>query len=367
MSEFLSSVAAELTAAGIMAFLAGIVFRWKQRSDSNEESPSTNSHRSGKGLFFLGLGVGCLLMGYLGSRYSRQSLSFRSNNSQLQLQEIVITKSGEMRNSIGMTFRLLPAGSFQMGSPETELHRSADETQHEVRMTQPFYMGTHEVTQKQFQRIMGYQPGTFGSDGNEPNLPIESVNWFEAVHFCNILSRIEDRDPYYLIEEVKRNEEHRIIYAEVSIKGGAGYRLPTEAEWEYACRAGTRTIYNHGNRISTADANFDGTQPYLNSSEETEQKSEINRQQPVKVGSFNPNSWGLYDMHGNVWEWCEDWYRDTYEPQDQTNTPNRSSTAEERVVRGGGWISSAKLCRSANRGRFHPEFTRSYLGFRICL
>ena len=220
---------------------------------------------------------------------------------------------------------LIPGGSFMMGSPVNESGRQGDESpQHEVTISQ-FYMGRYPVTQAEYLEIMGENPSNFkGQD-----LPVESVSWYDAVEYCNRLSQKEGFTPAYEIkgENVSWNRD------------ATGYRLPTEAEWEYACRAGTTTPYNTGNTITTEQANYSG-------------KMFFNRDKTTAVGSFQANPWGLYDMHGNVWEWCWDWYGN-YSSAAQTD-PVGASSGTFRVLRGGGWIYNAQNLRSAARSREQP-------------
>ena len=225
----------------------------------------------------------------------------------------------EVTNSIGMKLRLIPAGEFTMGSPGTESDRSDNETQHRVSITKPFYLGVTEVTQEQYQKVMGTNPSQFQG----PQNPVEKVSWAEAVEFCRKLSAMP---------------------AEKT--AGHVYRLPTEAEWEYACRSGTTTAYGFGDDRSGLGVygwgGGESTHP---------------------VGGKKPNAWGLYDMHGNVWEWCQDWYGDY--PSGSATDPTGAPSGSYRVLRGGGWSSYARLCRSANRIRLTPESRDSRLGFRV--
>ena len=188
-------------------------------------------------------------------------------------------------NSIGMQLVGIEPGEFLMGSPESDTGALSNEKpQHRVRITKAFSLGIHEVTQGQYQAVMGETPSGFkGSD----DLPVEHVSWLDGVKFCNKLSEREERVPYY-----------RIDGAEVAVAGGNGYRLPTEAEWEYACRAGSATVYPFGND----DGNL-GEHAWYDSDSESKTHP---------VGQKRPNAWGLYDMQGNVWEWCPDWYDEKY-------------------------------------------------------
>ncbi|NLS93871.1 MAG: SUMF1/EgtB/PvdO family nonheme iron enzyme [Planctomycetaceae bacterium] len=247
-------------------------------------------------------------------------------------------------NSIGMEFVLIPPGEFQMGSPAEEAGRYDYEgPRHRVRLSVPFYLGAYEVTQQQYEQVMGTNPSFFGPQGkakvdlaglNLARFPAENVSWDEAAEFCRRLSQKEKLH----------------------------YRLPTEAEWEYACRAGTTTPFCFGNSLFAAtDANFDGEQTY------GESRIGPNLKRTVEVGSYRANAWGLYDMHGNVWEWCRDQYsRDSYE-SGLAIDPTGPVTGSYRVNRGGSWFGGPASCRSASRSWVAPGFRGGLLGFRIVL
>jgi len=228
----------------------------------------------------------------------------------------------EVTNSIGMKLRLIPAGEFMMGSPETESEREDNETQHRVTLTKPFYLGVTEVTQEQYQKVMGTNPSKFKG----PQNPVETVSWDDAVEFCRKLSAIP---------------------AEKT--AGHVYRLPTEAEWEYACRSGTTTSYSFGDSESELGAYA----WYKDNSGKTTHP----------VGGKKPNAWGLYDMHGNVWEWCQDWHGDY--PSGSATDPTGATSGSYRVRRGGGWNLNAWSCRSAYRTWLTPEDRIIILGFRV--
>jgi formylglycine-generating enzyme required for sulfatase activity/serine/threonine protein kinase len=235
----------------------------------------------------------------------------------------------EITNSIGMKLVLVPRGKFLMGSPTTEPERNDDERQHEVEISKPFYLGAFEVTQAQYQQVMGANPSRFTKDnGGGPDHPVEKVSWYEAVEFCKKLSALE-----------KERSSGRI------------YRLPSEAEWEYACReAGkSQTPYHFGNTLSSDQANFNG-----------------NVSHTTKVGSYNHNGSGIYDMHGNVAEWCADWYDPAYYTKSPRKDPTGPATATgHRVLRGGSWDNSGPACRAAYRGRFDPGYRIDNFGFRV--
>jgi formylglycine-generating enzyme required for sulfatase activity len=214
-------------------------------------------------------------------------------------------------NSIGMQFELIPAGKFKMGFGA-----------HQVTLTKPFYLGVYEVTQEQYERVMGTNPSDFNGAKN----PVEQVSWEDAVEFCRKLSALPEEKA-----------------------AGHVYRLPTEAEWEYACRAGTTTKYSFGDDESQL-----GAYAWF-------RENSGDRTHPV--GQKKPNAWGLYDMHGNVWEWCQDWYGDL--PAGAVTDPTGPSTGSLRVLRGGSWNDFAGRCRSASRRRSSPSYRFSHLGFRL--
>lgn len=234
----------------------------------------------------------------------------------------------EIVNTIGMRFVYVLPGTFMMGSPPDEPGRDRDERQHRVTLTKGFYMQTTEVTQGQWKAIMGYNPSNFKDCGDD--CPVEQVSWNEAQEFIKKLNKREETN---------------------------GYRLPTEAEWEYACRAGTKGPYSFGNCLSTDQANYNGDYPL----ERCPQG--IYRATTIRVGSFPPNDWGLYDMHGSVWEWCQDWYGKY--PSNHVTDPKGPSSGSRRVLRGGRWSLGARFCRSANRYKETPDHWVNFLGFRL--
>jgi formylglycine-generating enzyme required for sulfatase activity len=238
---------------------------------------------------------------------------------------------------------LIQGGTFTMGSPANEIDREDDEVQRMVTVSS-FYMGKTEVTQKEYREVMGTNPSSFKGD----NLPVEGVSWFNAVEFCNRLSRREGLTPAYTVKGTNVTWD----------RSANGFRLPTEAEWEYACRAGTQTPFSMGNNITTRQANYDGY-PYNNNAKGTF------RNKTVEVRSFSPNAWGLYNMHGNVWEWCWDLYEE-YASGAQID-PAGASSGTYRIVRGGSWLVHAQYLRSANRYNVSPTFTGNAVGFRLAL
>jgi formylglycine-generating enzyme required for sulfatase activity len=235
--------------------------------------------------------------------------------------------SNIVTNSIGMKLILIPPGEFMMGSPDSEKYRQSDEgPQHRVRISKGFYMSVTEVTQAQWQAVMGSNPSLFkgflGLDKND-DLPVECVSWNDAVEFCRKLSQ----------------------------KEGKSYRLPTEAEWEYACRAGTTTRFYFGDSDSQLS-------DYAWCDEDSGNKT-------YPVGQKKPNAFGLYDMHGNVWEWCSDWYDENYYSESPADDPKGPSTGQYLVLRGGSWSNLASSCRVANRDYSGPNLHTNYIGFRL--
>lgn len=240
----------------------------------------------------------------------------------------------------------IKGGTFTMGSPTSEISRQKDEIQHRV-MLHDFYLGKYEVTQKEYREVMNTEPGNFRRD----DLPVENVTWFEAIQYCNERSRKEGLTPAYSISGT--GDAVTVSWN----RNANGYRLPTEAEWEYACRAGTESPFYTGNNITTGQANYYGTYPYNNAS-----PGEY-RERTIPVGGFASNAWGLYNMHGNVWEWCWDWYGE-YPAGAQTD-PIGPSNGTYRVNRGGGWNDFGRHLRSAYRAA-HPPANRTFnLGFRV--
>jgi len=241
----------------------------------------------------------------------------------------------EFTNDLGMQFVLIPAGGFVMGSPPQEPFRDGGggEKQHRVFISQPFYMQTTEVTLKQWWALMGKQ--LFGRRKGPDNLPVTAVSWYDANEFI----------------------------AELNARGKHTYRLPTEAQWEYACRAGTDTAYSWGREIDCSRAMYANNPGKAEAcvADHQSQGLEIGRPAPVKTYAANP--WGLYDMHGNVWEWCLDIY-DDYPTQPVTD-PEGPASGTNRVRRSGSWFKYGFQCRCANRAYAHPAARMETTGFRI--
>jgi formylglycine-generating enzyme required for sulfatase activity len=262
-----------------------------------------------------------------------------------------------IKSTQGIDMMWINAGTFTMGSPATEPDRSIYETQHQVTLTKGFYMGKYQVTQEQYQAVMGSNPSNFtttvdGESETPDKLPVEMVSWYDAIEFCNTLSAQEGLSPYYVINKSQSDpnntSEYDSIKWTITINSTAnGYRLPTEAEWEYACRAGTTTAYNTGNTIS------DNTGWYKDNSED----------KTHKVGLKPANAWGLYDMSGNVWEWCWDWYK--VDITTDTTDPTGAVGSDNRLVRGGGWNDDGHFLRSARRCNSISSYGYHDSGFRL--
>jgi formylglycine-generating enzyme required for sulfatase activity len=250
----------------------------------------------------------------------------------------------EVTNSIGMKFVTLPPGTFQMGTPFTEAHRSSDESLHEITLSKPFSLGIHEVSQAEYQRVMGVNPSNFTAARfkelkDTGRFPVEQVSWDDAVAFCEKLGDLPDEKA-----------------------AGRTYRLPTEAEWEYACREGkSRTPFHFGESLGSTVANIHGKYPYGKA------PPGDSLQRTTSVGSYKPNALGLHDMHGNVWEWCADKYDRDYYLNSPARDPTGPRNPERRVARGGSWRNDAARCRSGYRGKYLPDTRLDNLGFRVVL
>jgi formylglycine-generating enzyme required for sulfatase activity len=236
------------------------------------------------------------------------------------------------------------SGTFTMGSPASEKERYDWEgPQHQVTISKGFWMGKYEVTQKEWVAVMGSNPSYFKGD----NLPVEQVSWNDVIDYCNKRSVKEGLTPAYTVSgsEVRWD------------KNASGYRLPTEAEWEYACRAGTSTPFSTGSNVTTNQANYNGNYPYNGNAKGTY------REKTWAVGSGTANAWGLHDMHGNVYEWCWDWYED-YSSGAQTD-PAGAIVGVYRVLRGGSWCDYARDLRSVRRVYYAPSGINYLNGFRL--
>jgi sulfatase modifying factor 1 len=230
-----------------------------------------------------------------------------------------------LKPGVDMKFAWIPPGTFVMGSPNSDPERFPNETQHRVTLTRGFYLGIHAVTQSQWKAVMGNNPSRFKGKQR----PVEQVSWEDCQAFCTRLSQVT----------------------------GKRFGLPTEAEWEYACRAGTTTPFHFGYTITPDDANYDDSLSYRDG------VPGVCRKGTACVGSFPPNAWGLFEMHGNVWEWCQD----SYGPYSNGNLidPLNVDNSNARVARGGSWGLRTDSCRSATRANVKPSSHLINIGFRI--
>ena len=257
-------------------------------------------------------------------------------------------------NSVGMKFVWIRPGTFLMGSPDgttpaglpAEEGRDNDETPHKVTLTKGYHLGVHLVTQAQWERVLGRDANHSNFKGREADrekLPVDNVSWFDCMEFCVQLSVREGRKPRYRLANVRRDDTGSIQAAGVEVLAGAtGYRLPGEAQWEYACRAGTTTPFWSGPTLSSDRANYDSTYTYGKDG-----KKGVYRSKPTAVDQFKPNRWGLFDMHGNLEQWCEDWYGPY--ASGPVKDPQGMRKGQIRVLRGGSWYDGPALCRCTAR------------------
>jgi formylglycine-generating enzyme required for sulfatase activity len=272
------------------------------------------------------------------------------NNSD-KMEDAFNVSQKQLINSISMKFARIPAGRFMMGTPKEDKDyirfslgdstALSDDEEHEVEISRPFYLGVHEVTQEQYERVMDRNPSFWTGVKQFDNIkgmdtrrfPVENVSWEEAVKFCKKLSELAEEK-----------------------QAGRSYRLPTEAEWEYACRGGANSskLFHFGHSLSSKQANFISRETYPHGKASRDYLG-----RPCNVGAYPANAFGLHDMHGNVAEWCQDLYR----RYDGTKDP----TKEGRVVRGGGWNTGICWCRSARRSYDEPDNRNYGRGFRaVC-
>jgi sulfatase modifying factor 1 len=259
-------------------------------------------------------------------------------------------KAGESREVDGMKLRWCPPGTFTMGSPADEPERRPGEDRVEVKLTKGFWAGQFEVTQGQWKRVVGDFPDKKPTAewGLGDDVPVYWVNYAEANDFCDKLTAKARRAG--------------------SLPAGWAFRLPTEAQWEYACRAGTTTIFWTGNTLSSTQANFLGSTPFNGA----EKGPDVNK--AVAVGRYPANAWGLHDMHGNIYEWCRDWYHANLPGGTDPDLTNAKETAQKnrtgdysRSRRGGAWTDPGKFVRTAFRLRYEPERRSDHIGFRVVL
>ena len=248
------------------------------------------------------------------------------NKGEMEKREAIEKKT--FRNKLGMEFVFIPSGSFKMGIDSQSKEREPFSRLHQVIIKKGFYMQTTEVSQGQWKKVMSKNPSFFESCGDD--CPVEQVSWNDVQEFNRRLNGIE---------------------------GSNKYRLPTEAEWEYACRAGTETPFSFGRCLSTEQANYWGTHPFVGCNKG------VYREKPDLVKNFPPNAWGLISMHGNVWEWCQNWLGGY--PAGAVTDPLGPRSGTSRVIRGGGWNSYANACRSGNRSGSDPAKRFANLGFRL--
>jgi len=254
--------------------------------------------------------------------------------------------AGESRDLAGLTMQWCPSGRFVMGSPANEVGRRPDEAQATVTLSRGFWMARHEVTQDQWLRVMSAFPDKLPSAvwGEGPSMPVYWISFLEAEGFCR---RVTER-----------------AHAAGTLPKSWEFRIPSEAQWEYACRAGTTTATAFGDALDIRAANF------LGDSERAPDAAALKRAGPV--GSYRANAWGLFDMHGNIFEWCRDWYHDRLpggtDPDlyEVRGVPNRDGSYS-RVRRGGAWNDPQWACRSALRLRYEPERRSDHIGFRVAV
>ena len=280
-------------------------------------------------------------------------LELKANDPEAQNLQRKIEKLTTVVAPNEMKLRRLPSGKFYMGSHDSDEYlRNNEHPQHRVSISHSMFIGVYPVTQKQFQDLMGHNPSMVVT---HENCPVDSVTWYSALEFCNKMSEAESLPPYYELKAVRRRVNSNLIEsAKVTVLGGDGYRLPTEAEWEYACRAGSVSPWCFGDLV--LDVGHYAWY-YDNALMETH-----------PVGGRKPNSWGLYDMHGNVMEWCYDWYGELFYQQctEEEENPTGPTDGVTKVLRGGAWQFGAEATRCAYRNNSAPDAVAGVIGFRVC-
>ena len=290
----------------------------RKEEDSLGQEPTRQGSQRGRNVLLLAGGVGGIaLLGIVVFMFDTSPPDAAAIKAIMTAEQLAL--GGPIVNDIGIVLVPFPAGEFTMGSPASEVGRDDhDETRHRVQITKAFYLSAYEVTQDQYERVMGKNP----SDDKGANKPVETVSWNDAVEFCRKLSAQE----------------------------GEEYRLPTEAEWEYACRAGTTTAYSFGyDAYRLSDYAW---------------YSENSGSTPHAVGLKLPNAWGLYDMYGNVLEWCQDWHG-SYGKETVVIDPTGPASGEHRVLRGGSFVFPPGIVRSAVRAISLPDHRSVNVGFRL--
>ena len=276
-----------------------------------------------------------------------------------------------LRNSPVLKLRMevIEPAKYWIGSPANETSCRPDETRHEVHLKRAALLGKYEVTQGEYNKVMKLSPSWFSRTGNGKDrvlgmelerFPVEQVTWFDAIDFCNRLSEMEGFRPHYKFADEQR-ERGSIHTATVAVTGGNGYRLPTEAEWEVGCRAGTASAYHFGRENTGREANLKPGPPigYGGSPSWTP----LNR--TTTVGSYKPNDFNLCDMHGNVAEWVADWYDKDYFANSPLDDPPGPKTGTHRVVRGGSWMVPEGNSRASSRLPVSPNEVKETIGFRV--
>jgi len=366
------SISGSLTVAASVTEGATLQYRWYSNTD-NSNSGGIAISGSNNASFAIPTNLAMGIYYYFCEVRANNATSVRSAVAMVTVDGLTETVTIPGSN-VDLTMVQIPTGSFLMGSPSTEPDRYSRENYRTANggivTMSSFWMGKYQVTQAQYKAVMNNaDPSYFTGD----NLPVEQVSWYDAIVFCNRLSMMEGLTPAYQISgstdpsvwgavPATWDDPLRVIWDTVEIvSGSTGYRLPTEAQWEYACRAGTTTAFNWGtNQITSAQANFYAIDYLYNGSPAGEYRGTT-----TAVGTFAANGFGLYDMHGNVWEWCWDWLAWSYDDAGGNVNPMGPSLGDDRVLRGGSWVYDGQYLRSAYRGSFYPFNRYSSFGFRL--